>query len=68
MGLDIAAANADAANEVEGAREKHRTAEAIGMPYRDARRRWNNRYSCQINPVTMTSKTVKTMRPNPCVY
>jgi hypothetical protein len=40
----------------------------IEVPYRDVRWRRTSRYSCQINPITTTSKTVNTMRPKPCVY
>src|ERR1700737_859634 len=40
----------------------------IEVPYRDVRWRRTRWYSCQINPITITSKTVNTMRPTPCVY
>ena len=38
------------------------------MLYRDGRWRRTSRYSCQINPITMTSKTVNATSPKPCVY
>ncbi len=57
----IIAAGASRSWEAQGRR-------AIEVPYRDVRSRRTSRYSCQINPITITSKTVNTMRPTPCVY
>ena len=41
---------------------------AIAVVYIDVRWRRTSRYSCEINAITKTSKTVNTMRPYPCVY
>lgn len=64
--------NLEALNEIHASLEQLIVGNVLSNPspqyYREARWRWTSRYSCQINPITMTSKTVKTMRPNPCVY
>src|SRR5258708_968189 len=59
--IAIIAANASRTWEAQDRR-------AAEVPYRDVRWRRTSRYSCQINPITKTSKTVKTMRPKPWVY